>query len=171
MRYARLAVSIVIVLILLFGPSPRPLAGRGPTSVFTATLTTDAELHPVIGSTATGTATFSLNAAGDAIDVTLHVDQLSGPAWGAHVHGPATAAETAGVIVTLCGVPAPAVVADCATIAGALTLTGTITAAHFSDPGMSVESLLALMASGLAYANVHTDMNPSGEVRGQISAQ
>lgn len=34
--------------------------------------------------------------------------------------------------------------------------------------GKSINSLLALIKSGEAYVNVHTDANPNGEIRGQI---
>ncbi len=47
---------------------------------------------------------------------------------------------------------------------------GTITAKELMGPlaGKSVKDLVALIKSGDAYVNVHTDKYPDGEIRGQI---
>jgi hypothetical protein len=44
---------------------------------------------------------------------------------------------------------------------------GTLTDANL-PAGVTMASLKALIASGNAYVNVHTSLNPSGEIRGQI---
>jgi hypothetical protein len=54
------------------------------------------------------------------------------------------------------------------------TVTGTVTAADVVGPtGQGIAAgefaeIIAAMQSGAAYANVHTDKHPSGEIRGQI---
>jgi hypothetical protein len=47
---------------------------------------------------------------------------------------------------------------------------GTITAADLVGPlqGMTLEELLQAMSSGNTYVNVHANLNPGGEIRGQI---
>ena len=47
---------------------------------------------------------------------------------------------------------------------------GTIRATDLVGPleGMTLEDLLEAMDSGETYVNVHTDLNPGGEIRGQI---
>ena len=47
---------------------------------------------------------------------------------------------------------------------------GTVTAANLVGPlaGMSLEDLKARMDAGLTYVNVHTTVNPAGEIRGDI---
>lgn len=133
---------------------------------FQANLTTDAEVADVVGSNANGHATFRLT--DDGIVFSLKANRLSGPAWGAHIHGPADPGQNAGIVVGLCGAPVAAPVDECTmTKDGKLRVDGVITADLLPD-GMSLSDLVALMASGRTYVNVHTDLNPGGEVRGQI---
>lgn len=74
---------------------------------------------------------------------------------GAHFHGPADFGQTAGVQVFLAGgasgVPLPQ------PPSGRLMGSTTITADQASD-----------LRAGLWYANLHTAMNPAGEIRGQV---
>ncbi|HET7390043.1 MAG TPA: CHRD domain-containing protein, partial [Nitrososphaeraceae archaeon] len=48
---------------------------------------------------------------------------------------------------------------------------GTITSANLEGPfkGKTISDLIRLINDGTAYANVHTQQNPKGEIRGQIS--
>ena len=48
---------------------------------------------------------------------------------------------------------------------------GTITSANLQGPlkGKTISDLVKLINDGKAYANVHTQQNPKGEIRGQIS--
>ena len=74
---------------------------------------------------------------------------LTGPATGAHFHGPAAIGSNAGVVLPW---PGP--------INSPLEGSATLTAAQADD----------LMA-GRWYANVHTAANPGGEVRGQMTVR
>ena len=47
---------------------------------------------------------------------------------------------------------------------------GTITAENLTGPlqGMQVSDLIDAFNEGNTYANIHTEKNPNGEIRGQI---
>ncbi len=86
--------------------------------------------------------------------LTLHVTYggLSGVATLAHIHGPADAAASAGVLVNLAPLNGGAF-GSSGSLAGTVTLT---------------PEQLVSVASGLTYVNIHTDLNKPGEIRGQI---
>ena len=70
---------------------------------------------------------------------------LSGPAMGAHFHGPSEAGKNAGIALPFKTVQSP--------IQG----TATLTDAQATD-----------LLAGKWYANIHTAANPGGELRGQM---
>lgn len=76
---------------------------------------------------------------------TITFTGLSGPAMGAHFHGPSEAGKNAGIALPFKTVQSP--------IQGTATLTDT-----------QATDLLA----GKWYANIHTAANPGGELRGQM---
>lgn len=126
----------------------------GPET-FSANLTAAAEVPPVNRPNTTGTATFTLR--GSTIDYTINVSGLSGPSNGAHIHGPGAVGVDAGIIVGFDNLTA---------VTSGLLKTGSFTAA--TAAGVSFDSVLVLMRNGNAYLNVHTALNPGGEIRGQI---
>jgi hypothetical protein len=79
---------------------------------------------------------------------TLTFDGLSGPAAAAHIHGPATRSQTAGVVAPL-GDKNPT-----SPVSGSVTLT---------------DDQVKMLQSAKMYVNVHTAANPGGEIRGQIT--
>jgi hypothetical protein len=143
-----------------------PATALAQKQIFTASLRTTNELHAVTGSSATGSAILGLRPEGPS--VFLVVRNLSGPATGIHLHAPATASQTAGVVVTLCGAPAPSVFGNCPAPDGnnQIVLQGPVPATH--TQGMTPGEFLTALDAGLVYVNVHTSLNPSGEVRGQL---
>lgn len=135
------------------GESPR-------LDVFAVLSLTGAKERPTpVITTATGAATFEL-LPGGSVRYTLTVAGLTGATM-AHIHH--AVADSAGPIA----VP----LFNSATPTGPLTGTlasGTFTASNIQLPGVSMDSLLTLMRRGRTYVNVHTEDNPSGEIRGQI---
>lgn len=140
-----------------------PVTVLANKQVFRATLTTDAELHEVIDSNARGAAIVGTTPQG--IHFEVSVNGLSGAATAAHIHGPATPEQNASPVVTLCGNPQPAVLAECTMENGALKIRGMITTQLV---GMTPAQFLAALQSGNLYVNVHTQLNPAGEARGQL---
>jgi hypothetical protein len=120
-------------------------------------------------SSATGSATVSLNAAQDAI--TYRVD-LVGPFTGApaaaHIHlgAPGVAGD---VIFFLCATtPPPGVTPPvCPGVDGG-PISGTLAAGDIQLAGLTMPQAVDALLSGRTYINVHTAANMSGEARGQI---
>lgn len=145
--------------------------GSGPATDFTALLTGDEEVPPV-PTTATGTATLTLD--GDQITYTVDVTDLENAVL-AHIHIEVQGANGP-VRMNLCGTGAPQ--PPCVSGTGVLA-TGTNGA---TVGGISFDSLVSAMRTGGAYVNVHTDDGEgaqdtgpgdmvSGEIRGQVLAE
>jgi hypothetical protein len=129
---------------------------------------------PSILSEGKGTLSPDLDRAAQTIKYTLSFSGLTAPVTRSHIHfGQARVAG--GIIVFLCGTttnPGPAGTPTCPSPGG--TVSGTITAATVIGPsGQGIASgnfdgLEDALTSRGAYANVHSTMFPSGEIRGQI---
>jgi hypothetical protein len=124
---------------------------------YTAALTGAAERPNPVTTTATGTATVRYDPTARTFSYTLTVSNLTN-VTAAHIHGPATTEQAAGVIVPLATPSAPSV-------------TGTFGAQQITNTSVSVDSLVALLRAGRAYVNVHTTQNTPGEIRGQLQRQ
>ena len=77
---------------------------------------------------------------------TVTYSDLSGPALGAHFHGPSEPGKNAGIALPFTSAQSP--------IQGTATLT---------------EAQAADLLAGKWYANIHTAANPGGELRGQMA--
>jgi hypothetical protein len=133
---------------------------QAPGDVFAATALSGGKERPnPVVSTASGAATFEL-LNGATVRYTVTVTGITGATM-AHIH--TGVADSAGPIaVTLFSSTTPT---------GALTGTlssGSFTSSSIQLPGISLDSLLSLMRLGRTYVNVHTVLNPSGEIRAQI---
>ena len=99
----------------------------------------------------------------------------------AHIHV-AQLSVNGSIVIWLCGTttgtpptPGPAGTQTCPQSG---TITGTITAANVIAGSTTTQQLeageldevIAAIRAGAAYANVHTDLSPGGEIRGQIRA-
>jgi hypothetical protein len=133
-----------------------------PTTVmYTASLSAANERPTPNGSSATGTATYTLM--GNSLSYIVSVSGLSGPALASHIHlGPASASGP--VIVGF----VTGSVASGNITTGTIDLTQPVSNGTTSITG---DSLKVLLNNGGAYTNVHTDLNRGGEIRGQIIRQ
>ncbi len=159
---------VLLALLLLVALPSSVLAEKRQ---YQAKLTTGAELHVVVGSSARGSMNLAYYPDGE-VRFQLVVRNLSGPATGAHLHGPADATQNASVILSLCGNPAPSALDGACpwdpTING-FVIDGVLTPALAQAWGLSGAQLRNMLDGGLVYVNVHTALNPAGEVRGQLN--
>jgi hypothetical protein len=121
-------------------------AGPAFAEKFKATLSGKSEVPPNT-SAGTGTADIDYDAATKKLSWKLTYSGLSGPATAAHFHGPAEAGKNAGVAVAIPG-------ATSSPAEGSAVLT---------------DAQAADLTSGKYYVNVHTQANPGGEIRGQVT--
>ena len=103
---------------------------------------------PPTATSASGSVEASLDKKSNELSWTVTYSGLSGPATGAHFHGPAMPGANAGVVVPLTG-----------DMASPMKGKSTLTAAQAAD-----------LLAGKWYMNVHTTANPGGEIRGQVNA-
>jgi hypothetical protein len=117
------------------------------TVTYTLTLEGSQEVPPVI-TLATGTATVVVNYQTGDIDINGTYSRLSSEQTDAHLHGPAPRGQTASPIVTLTG-------------------TGG-TSGTFSGSAILTATQMQEVFSNLTYINVHSNLFPNGEIRGQL---
>jgi len=96
-------------------------------------------------SPASGKAEATLDTATKELSWKVTYADLTGPAMGAHFHGPSEAGKNAGIALPFKTVQSP--------IEGTATLT---------------DNQIADLLAGKWYANIHTGANPGGELRGQM---
>jgi hypothetical protein len=112
-----------------------------------------AERNTAVISTGNALGLFAL--VGNQLDLNITYRTLSGAASDAHIHGPATASQNAGVLVGLSPFNGGGFGAS-----GGLSGSTSLIATNLSN-----------LIDGLTYINFHTGANPSGEIRGQILRQ
>ena len=127
------------------------------TPGFTAILNGANERPTAVTATGAGAASFTLN--GSTMSYVVTFSRLSGVPIMSHIHAPGNASQAAAVLVDF---PTTTQTANNG------VLTGSFTAAAIRNTAISMDSLLVLMRNGNAYVNVHTTLNPAGEIRGQI---
>lgn len=127
---------------------------------FTASLSGDQEVPPNT-STAKGWAWFK--PMGDWVWYKVNVSGIDKVTM-AHIHG-AKAGEN--------GDPIAMLQTQSSGLINGTLAQGNITASDLmgSLGGKSISDLVSKMQSGEAYVNVHTDANPNGEIRGQITME
>lgn len=136
----------------------------GPkTTTFAATLSQTGETPTPKPTQASGNATFVWN--GTSLTGTLVIQNMDS-VTAAHIHAPAQPGQAAGVVLPLYTTPIIPHVGAAQTL-----VSKTFVQADISSTTISMDSLVTLMKTGQAYVNVHTKLNPAGEIRGQIAVQ
>ena len=138
------------------------IRGQVGPARFTATLTGAQEV-PASGSPATGTATVQFDATQTAMEVNMLSQGFTSTVTASHIHFGA-AGTNGGIMFPLFAgpgqFPSP--------------LTKALTSADFTPVPRSVatypEAVNAIL-SGNAYINIHTQANPDGDIRGQLTPQ
>jgi CHRD domain len=137
------AYLIAATAILVGVPNGIPIA-QAETITLKADLKGANEVPPNT-SPATGKAEAKLDTETRLLSWTITFADLTGPAVGAHFHGPSEPGKNAGIVLPFKTVQSP--------IDGTATLT---------------ETQAADLLAGKWYANIHTAANPGGELRGQM---
>ena len=104
---------------------------------------------PPVDSNATGSATMTFDSSSNQLTWSIQFSGLSGPAIAAHFHGSAAAGANAGVQINL------------ANISG---LNSPMDGSAELTPEQA-----SMLLDGLMYINIHTELYPSDEIRGQVS--
>ncbi len=143
--------ATVLGLVLLVGivsSSARPVHAEA----FACAATLDgAQEVPPVETDATGTASVTFDSETSELSWEIEFSGLSGDTTAAHFHGPAASDTNAGVQVNIgevSGLSSP--------MAGSAVLT---------------EEQAAYLLDGELYINIHTEANPNGEIRGQVSCE
>ena len=146
MNHTRIApCSGLLALVLLAGCSMTPMMPAASPMVARLSGSNEVPSVPTSGS---GTAEVSFDRQSKLLSWTITYSGLTGPATGAHFHGPAMVSENAGVVVPLTG-----------SLVSPITGSATLTEPQAAD-----------LTAGKWYFNVHTAANPGGEIRGQVNA-
>lgn len=112
-------------------------------------LNSDASTAPRVPKDATGRAQASYNASTKELSWTITYSGLSGPPTMAHFHGPASANQATPPIIDF----------------------GTALASPIKGSRILTSTQESELLAGLWYCNIHTQQNPTGEVRGQMWPQ
>lgn len=128
---------------------------------FTSVLSKSAEVGHVIKSNTpkdvTGKADFSYDTISHKLRFTIHYAHLSGRPTMAHFHLGAVGTNGP-VIQTICGKPAPSLLGACPALTSSQLSGEWVVPAKYQS---------ALMKNDI-FINFHTDLNPKGELRGQL---
>ncbi|HSK25140.1 MAG TPA: CHRD domain-containing protein, partial [Egicoccus sp.] len=159
--HRRSIVPTVLLTLALPAVFAGPVLAQSSGTTFTAQLSGGEEV-PAVETAAGGAAEFVLDDDGNSLSFTVDVDGLEDTTM-AHIHL-APAGENGPPVVWLhTQEQAPELVPG--VFSGTLA-SGTITADDLVGPleGATLDDLLAELAAGTAYVNVHTEEFPDGEV-------
>jgi hypothetical protein len=137
-------------------------AGTGPAAeTYAAQLGAAGIVGQTVTSAATGSATVRVD--GGTLHYTIDLAGMT-EVIAAHIHGPATPAQNADVIVTLFAPSSPT-----GMINGRL-VGGTVASSQL-EPGVTVDRVTRYLRSDSAFVMVHSTTYPDGEIRGHLARQ
>lgn len=155
---------------LLLTSASERVSAQDMATLLNATLSTTQEIPLVeTPSGAGGSAMVTVSADETEIAYTVELTGLfSAAPTAAHIHL-APPGETGPVLFFLCAAMPPQGVTTpvCPDVNGGL-ISGTLTAADLQAGAMTLPEAVATLLTGNTYINVHTSLNPSGELRGQV---
>jgi hypothetical protein len=138
------------------------LPAAAQTYTLTATLTGAGE-NPGINTGAFGSATVTVDIATRTVTYRVDVFNLPSGVTASHIH--AGAAGTNGPVIVNFAPPVPA--------SNDFAFSGTVRDTEFSlkpDAGIrSADDMFQAIIGGNSYVNVHSSVNPGGEIRGQLT--
>jgi hypothetical protein len=125
---------------------------------FVATLSGQEEVPPT-NSQATGMAEVTVT--GESAEYNVNASNIQGVTAG-HIHS-GQQGENGPIVVTLFQNESPT---------NEVSETGSITADKLEGPlaGKQLTDLVTAMSNGTTYVNIHTEQNPNGEIRGQLTS-
>jgi hypothetical protein len=110
-------------------------------------------------------------------DYTLTYSGLQGQVRQAHIHF-AQAAVNGPIVIWLCGTsfnPGPAGTQPCpqsGTVTGTIRVENVLASPTTQQLAQGeIQEIIAAMRAGAAYVNVHSDISPGGEIRGQFGGR
>lgn len=151
------------------------LPAQAALFTFAADLTGEAEVPPVLITSAFGTTIVVYDDALHTLTISIDFIGLVDTTTAAHIHAPASPGVNAGVAVTPITLPGFPLGVTSANYEGVvdLTLPGSYTDAFRTNFGGgttagSEAAIFSFLQSGQAYVNVHTTSFPAGEIRGYL---
>jgi len=180
MRHRVTIIPIAVAALAALGASTAIADGKGHDNVrtFPTTLSGYNETPSTINSTGSGEFVAKVNNDESSVSYALTYRDLGTPVIQAHIHF-GRPSLNGGVVLFLCntsGSPPATVPTPPPCPQGGGTVTGTLTAADVIavagqgiDPGAAgFAEMIKALRNGAAYANVHTQLRPGGEIRGPL---
>jgi CHRD domain len=167
-------IGLVSALLLVLVTPYSARADRDPGNEIRAALTGYQEV-PAVNTVARGRFRATISDDQQSIQLEETYDGLQGMVTQSHIHV-AQLSVNGSVTIWLCGTPSnpgPAGTQTCpqsgsvsATVTAADVVAGSTTSQQL--PGGDLAATIKAIRAGAAYANVHTDLSPGGEIRGQL---
>ena len=128
---------------------------------------------PAVSTNARGDFEVRIARDGNSIAYTLDYSGLQGQVRQAHIHV-AQRNVNGAIVLWLCGTPTNPGPAGTQTCPATGRVTGTLTATDLqvstTQQVTAFAHVVEAIQDGVAYANVHTDLSPGGEIRGQLGS-
>jgi hypothetical protein len=122
---------------------------------------------PPISTTGAGTFTASL-VGGDTIQYELTYSGTEGTPSAAHIHF-GTPGVNGGIVAFLCGGGGKPACPPSGTVSGTIVAADVLALPTQGIEAGDLDALIAAIVNKAAYANVHSNIYPSGEMRGKLS--